>query len=384
MAGITIGDVVRRLNAWAPGAYQENYDNAQLICGDPSTPLKGIVVCLDSVEAVIDEAIELGCNMVVAHHPILFRGLKSLTGRNYVERTLIKAIKHDIAIFAAHTNLDNIRTGVNARICEKIGLKNARILAPKSGLLQKLVSFIPEAKLQDVRQAVFDAGAGVIGDYDQCSFSHSGSGTFRGNEYTNPHVGEKGKLHTEAEARLEVILPAHLSEAVVSALRKAHPYEEVAFDLYQLENNHPGVGSGMIAELPEPMEEEVFLDHLKSVFGSPVIRHTELTDKPVRKVAVCGGAGSFLLGKARAAGADAFVTADYKYHEFFDAEGSILIADVGHFESEQFTINLMAEWLGKEFGGSEAQDSQNQRLPEKFGNFAVHLTSIKTNPVKYR
>ncbi len=361
-----IREITSYLDSVAPPAYQESYDNAGLIIGDPETTITSALITLDVTEAVIDEAIEIGCELIISHHPILFKGIKRLNGNSFVERCVIKAIKNDIAIYAAHTNLDSVMGGVNSKICEKIGLTNTRILAPAKDHLLKLVTFIPEDHLDKVREAVFAAGAGEIGKYDKCSFNAEGSGTFRAGDETNPYVGEIGEFHFEKEIRFETILFKHSKNKVINALLKSHPYEEVAYDLYPLENSLPEVGAGMIGELPGAENEVDFLSGLLDIFGCKTIRHTYLLGKPVRKVAVCGGSGSFLLPAAIAAGADIFVTADMKYHDFFDAEEKIIIADIGHYESEQFTKELFYEILIK-----------------KFPNFALRLSEVKSNPVLY-
>jgi dinuclear metal center YbgI/SA1388 family protein len=350
----------------APPAYQESYDNSGLIVGDPNEKITGVLLCLDSIEAVIDEAIEKGCNLVIAHHPIVFGGLKRFNGKNYIERVVIKAIKNDIAIYACHTNLDNVQAGVNAKIAEKIGLINTKILAPKSKLIKKLAVFVPANNADKVRNALFEAGAGQIGNYDEASFNSVGAGTFRAGENAKPHVGEIGKRHIEAELKIEVIFSFDKQNKIIAAMQKAHPYEEVAYNIYSLDNAHQGIGSGMIGELPEYMETLPFLQHLKETMQTDCIRYTEPLKNPVRRVAVCGGSGQFLLRQAIAQNADVFVTADFKYHQFFDAENKIVIADIGHFESEQFTIELFYDLITK-----------------KFDTFAVYCTEVNTNPVNY-
>ena len=354
------------LESLAPLAYQEDYDNSGLIVGNPDKDVQQALISLDCTEAIVDEAIAKNCQVIISHHPIVFRGLKKFNGKTYVERVVEKAIKHDIAIYAIHTNLDNVMDGVNAKICETLELKNCRILAPKSGLLKKLVTYVPEEKAEQVRNALFHAGAGNIGNYSECSFNAEGVGTFNGDEDTNPYVGVPGTRHHENEIRIETIYPANIESKLLMALFLAHPYEEVAYDLYTLTNQNQQVGSGMIGELEDEMSEEEFLFVIKQNMQARVIRHTALTGKNVKRVAVCGGAGGFLLKHAITAGADVFVTADYKYHEFFDAEGKLVIADIGHFESEQFTVQLLYDIIQK-----------------KFANFAVRLTEINTNPVKY-
>lgn len=387
----TVAQLCGWLERLAPRAYQEGYDNARLIVGHPSAPVHGVLCCLDSTEAIVAEAVERGCNLIVAHHPILFAGTKSLTGEDYVQRTLMAAIKADVAIYAIHTNLDAVRGGVNERLADALGLvpEGRRILAPKKGLLHKLVTFAPQAEAEAVRDALFEAGAGVIGAYDRCSFNLDGTGTFRGGAETTPFVGQAGQDHAEAETRIEVVLPRHASGRVLAALRETHPYEEVAYDLYPLDNPHPQVGAGMIGTLPDAMSEDAFLEHLKTALHAPVVRHTALRGKPIQRVALCGGAGIFLLGKAIAEGADAFVTGDVKYHQFFDADGRLLLADVGHFESEQYTIDLLAETLAQHPAGS-LEDEAGHNAPEsrsqaeKMGIFAVRSAKTGTNPVLYR
>jgi dinuclear metal center YbgI/SA1388 family protein len=354
------------LESLAPLAYQEDYDNCGLIVGNPGQEIFQALVSLDCTEAVVDEAIANNCQVIVSHHPIVFKGLKKFNGKTYVERVVEKAIRNNIAIYAIHTNLDNINTGVNAKICETLDVKNTRVLVPKHNLLKKLVTYVPIAQAEQVRNALFHAGAGNIGNYSEASFNAEGTGTFKGNEFSDPYVGEPGVRHTEEEIRIEVIYPANLESKILMALVLAHPYEEVAYDLYNLTNPNQQVGSGMIGELDIAVNEEAFLGLVKEKMQAHVIRHTAFTNKHIKKVAVCGGAGGFLLKQAIAAGADIFITADYKYHEFFDAEGKILIADIGHFESEQFTQQLLVDIIRK-----------------KFSTFAVRLTDINTNPVKY-
>lgn len=361
-----VKDIVNFLATLAPPAYQESYDNSGLIVGDPNMEVTSALLCLDSTEAIIDEAIKRGCQMVIAHHPIVFGGLKRFNGSNYVERTVIKAIKNDIAVYAIHTNLDNVQHGVNAKICERLGLTNTRILSPKSDLLRKLVTFVPTAQAEQVRSALFQAGAGHIGNYSETSFNLSGKGTFKGNNNTDPFVGNKGERHTEAEERIETVFEAVHERAVINALITAHPYEEVAYDIYPITNSLPSIGSGMVGELNERMDEREFLLFVKDKMKAPMLRYTALLDKPIQKVAVCGGSGSFLLNTAKRSGADIFITADYKYHQFFDAENEIIIADIGHYESEQFTPQLLADVL-----------------KEKFSKFAFLLADTSTNPVNY-
>jgi len=362
-----LSDIISILEIWAPPALQEDYDNSGLQVGAPDQEVKAALIALDCTEEVVAEAVRRGCDMVIAHHPVIFRGLKSITGRTGVERTLLAAIRHNVAIYAIHTNLDNVITGVNAEIAARLGLVDLRVLEPKAQQLSKLVVFVPDAYAEAVRSALFSAGAGRIGDYDECSYNLSGEGTFRAGEGTHAFVGTPGERHVEPETRIETIFHAPLERAVLAAMLRAHPYEEVAYDIYPLANAHPGIGSGAIGRLPEPMDEAAFLDRVKQAFLVPALKHTALRGRPVERVAVCGGSGAFLIGRARAAGADAYVTADVKYHEFFGAEGQLVVADIGHYESEQFTMHLL-----------------QRHLRHKLPTFAAHLTETVTNPVRVR
>jgi dinuclear metal center YbgI/SA1388 family protein len=359
-------ELLKEIELVAPPQLQESYDNAGLIVGNSSMEITGAVICLDSTEEVIDEAIRHKCNLVIAHHPIIFSGLKKINGKNYVERTVIKAIKNDIAIYAAHTNLDNVVQGVNARIGQKLGLRNLRILSPKKGILKKLVTFCPTDHSAAVRDALFEAGAGSIGNYDSCSFNLQGTGTFRATEGADPFVGKVGERHQESETRIEVVFENYKEGGVLKALAETHPYEEVAYDIYLLDNFHKEIGSGMIGEFEHEISEDEFLKLLKTNLKVPLIRHTALRGKAIKRLAFCGGSGSFLLKTAILAGADAFLTADFKYHDFFDADGKILVADPGHFEIEKFTDEIFYELIQK-----------------KFPTFAIRFSEINTNPVNY-
>ena len=361
-----IKDITNCLEQLAPLSYQESYDNAGLIVGHPDDTVTKALICLDSTEEIIDEAIAQGCDLVIAHHPIVFTGLKKLNGKNYVERTIIKAIKNNIAIYAIHTNLDNVVMGVNDMIGKRLGLVNTTVLQPKRNLLKKLIVFVPIPHTDTLAKALFAAGAGHIGNYSEASFSTEGKGTFKGNEKSNPTIGEKEALEIVDETRLEMIFPAMIETNIIRTLLAHHPYEEVAYDIISLDNWHPQVGAGMIGELAEPMDTADFLMMVKTQLQTACIRHTQIISKTVKKIAVCGGSGSFLLTDAIRQKADVFITADYKYHQFFDADGRILIADVGHYESEQFTKELIFEHL-------------SQKLP----NFATHFSITNTNPIKY-
>ena len=361
-----IKEIVNALEIFAPLPLQDGFDNAGLQIGLTDAEATGALLCLDVTEAVVDEAITLGYNLIVSHHPLIFKGYKSITGRDYVERCILKAIKNDIVIFSMHTNLDNAPQGVNFKIAEIIGLKNLRILEPKANQLLKLVTFVPEAQADEVRNALFAAGCGCIGNYDSCSYNLEGKGTFRAQPGTHPFCGEIGELHTEHEVRIETVLPAYLQGKVQKALIEAHPYEEPAYDFYPLQNEWAQAGSGLVGELEEPETETDFLRRVKKLFEVGCVKHSRMTGRLIQKVALCGGAGAFLLSKAVGAHADVFLTGEVKYHDYFSYENDILIAEIGHYESEQYTKDLLYSIIR-----------------EKFPTLDVQLTRVNTNPIKY-
>ncbi len=354
------------LDSAVPLSFQESYDNSGLQVGDPEMEINSAMVTLDVTEEVIDEAVRKGCNILISHHPVIFHGLKKLTGLTSTERIVLNAIKQDIAIYSAHTNLDVISGGVSRKMAEKLSLVNVRVLSPLSEKLIKLVTFVPESHIEKVKEAIFNAGAGLIGNYDQCGFTVDGKGTFRGNEFTSPFTGDKGKLHTQQEVRFETILFSHLKEKVIKALLSAHPYEEVAYDLYSLENDNIEIGMGCIGELVNPLTENEFLNLVCEVFDAKGIRFSRSAGKEIKKVALCGGSGASLLGLAISSGADAFITADVKYHNFSDAEKVIVMVDAGHFETEKFATEIL-----------------NDLIIKKFPKFAVRFSETNTNPINY-
>jgi dinuclear metal center YbgI/SA1388 family protein len=366
MPNMKIKDITNHLESIAPLAYQESYDNCGLIVGDKENSVSKILLSLDCTERVVEEAIESGCELIIAHHPIIFAGLKKLNGANYVERTVIKAIKNNVAIYAIHTNLDNVSNGVNAMIAEKIGLKNITILQPKKKLLSKLVTFIPAEHFEKVANALFAVGAGDIGNYSEAGFSQIGTGTFKGNEKSNPAIGKQGVREKVNEMRFETIFPNHLTSNILKTLIQNHPYEEIAYDIIPLSNANQNIGSGVTGSLNESENALSFLKKLKETMATDCIKYTALHTEKFQKVAVCGGSGRFLLSDAIASGADLFITSDFKYHDYFDAEGQITIADIGHYESEQFTKDLL-----------------KRLLLEKFPTFAVLISKTNTNPVNY-
>ena len=363
---MTIAEIITPLEKFAPTFYQESYDNCGLLTGNANWQCNGVLCTLDVTEAVVLEAKEKSCNLIVAHHPIIFSGLKKIIGKNYVEQTIITAIKNDIAIYAIHTNLDNVLAGVNNKIADKLNLINRKILAPKQNLLSKLIVFAPENAVEKVKAAIFSAGGGDIANYSECSFSTQGIGTFKGNKNSNPIIGEPLIRSVINEIKIEIILPNYLQHYVVSKMIEAHPYEEVAYDIVPLNNTYQTVGSGIVGEVDLEISELEFMNLLKKQFNLQVIKHTALLNKPIKKIALCGGAGSFLIKNAIAQKADIYITSDIKYHEFFDAENKIIVADIGHWESEQFTVELLEEVI-----------------KAKFPTFAVLKSGVKTNPIEY-
>jgi len=361
-----IKEIIKPLEDFAPVYLQESYDNSGLLVGNKNMEIKKVLITLDVTEEVLDEAITKQCNLIISHHPVIFKGLKSITGKNSSERIVAKAIKNDIGIYAIHTNLDNVDEGVNSILCDKLDLKNKKILSSKKELLRKLVTFCPVDDAEQVREAMFSAGAGHIGNYDSCSFNTPGTGSFKGSEDTNPYIGEKGKLHYEEEIRIETIYPVYREKKILNALFEAHPYEEVAYDIYFLENEFNRVGAGMTGELEQELNEMEFLKRVKEITQTGSIRHSRLLGHKIKKVAVCGGSGSFLIHSAVKAGADIFITGDIKYHDFFEAENKIVIADIGHYESEQFARELIFNILIK-----------------KFPTFAVLISDLNSNPINY-
>ena len=363
---MNIKEIISVLEEMAPLAYAEDFDNVGLLVGDQDVEATGVLVCHDALENIIDEAIAKNCNLVVCFHPILFSGLKKITGKNYVERAVIKAIKNDIAIYAVHTALDNHQEGVNKIFSDALGLVNTKILIPKQNFIRKLVTFTIPENAEEVRNALFDAGAGTIGNYENCSFNSKGIGTYMGNEHSNPQVGERFEFVQGDEIKIEVTFEKHLENKILKALFKSHAYEEVAYEIYELQNQHQNIGLGMIGELKNPMNEKEFLLFAKEKMQCGGIRHSNFTGKEIKKVAVLGGAGSFAIKNAIQAGADAYLTADLKYHQFYEAENKLLLADIGHFESERYTKNYIVDYLRK-----------------KILNFAVILSEENSNPVKY-
>ncbi|MCB0459409.1 MAG: Nif3-like dinuclear metal center hexameric protein [Flavobacteriaceae bacterium] len=363
---MTIKNITEHIETIAPLKYAEDFDNVGLLIGDYHTEITGVLVTLDTLESVVDEAITKNCNLIVSFHPIIFSGLKKINGNSYVERVVQKAIKNDIAIYAIHTALDNSAKGVSAKMAEVLELENTKVLLPKVGLIKKLTTYVPNQYTETIRKALFEVGAGAIGNYENCSYNIEGYGTYKGNENSNPTIGKKGKLHTEKETYISVVFEKHLEKKVLKALFDTHPYEEVAYEIVTTDNTHQHIGMGMLGELSQSLSETEFLAMLKDKFKLKCIRHSVFLNKPIKKVAVLGGSGSFAIEASKNAGVDAYVSADFKYHEFYKAENQLLLADIGHYESEQFTKILLVEHLIK-----------------KFTNFAIILSETNTNPINY-
>ncbi len=362
-----IGDVIKKLEKIAPLQYQESYDNSGLLVGNPKEKFQKALVTLDCTEEVVEEAINESCNLIISHHPIIFKGLKQITGKNYVERVVLSAIKNDIAIYSIHTNLDNVNTGVNKEICDRLGLNNLSILSNKPSTLYKLEFFVPAQDKEKVISSLFEVGAGEIGNYSNCSFQVSGKGTFKPNDKASPHVGQKNKLEEADEVKAEILFPFYLQQKIINTLFEAHPYEEVAYYIHKLENINQEIGAGMIGSMENPLGISEFLQRLKEKMDLRCIKYTKPIDRKISKVAVCGGSGSFLIKDAKRKGADAYITSDIKYHEFFDAEDQLTIIDIGHYESEKYTKELLFRHL----------------VESGITTKSIKISDTNTNPVQY-
>ena len=361
-----VKDFTSALEEIAPLNYAEGFDNVGLLVGDYNDEVTKVLVCLDTTPEIVDEAVKEGANLIISFHPIIFSGLKKLNGKSYVERAVIKAIKNGINIYATHTALDNSFDGVNRGIINQLGLTNAKVLIPKNDTLKKLVTYVPTTDIQKVKDALYNAGAGKIGNYDSCGFLQEGTGNFRPLDGANPTIGTISNIEEVTETRIEVVVPQHAEGEILNTLFASHPYEEVAYSLIALINKNQYIGLGMVGELENEMNEADFITYVKDKMNTPLVRHSRLLNKSIKKVAVLGGSGAFAIKNAISSGADAYITSDLKYHEFFSAEDQIILMDIGHYESEQFTINLISSYL-----------------KEKFSNFVVFNSGIITNPVNY-
>lgn len=361
-----LAELTKKLDTIFTTQQAEDFDNVGLICGNPLREVRRILVCHDALETVIDEAIEKDCQLVIAFHPIIFKGMKRISGRNYVEKSVLKALENKIGIYAVHTALDNDYFGVNDGICSALGLEKTSILLPKKDHLHQVQFFVPKSSTQAVKEAVFKAGAGTIGLYDECSFSVQGTGSFRPLEGADPHIGNTNERTHVAEDMVTVICENYKTQGVIKALKSVHPYEEVAFQVIRLENEHPLVGLGKYGDLPEALSFEDFLEKIKKVFRLKMIRHSHFSRSTIRRIGVLGGSGSSGIQAAMDRGCDAYLTSDLKYHDFFIPEGNMLLCDLGHFESEQFVVSQIIT-----------------RLSEKIPNFVVLKSEVNTNPINY-
>ena len=363
---MTIQKVITEIEKHIAISQAEDFDNVGLLCGLPERNVSGILVCHDALENIVEEAIHRNCNLIVCFHPIIFSGLKSLTGKNYVERAVLKAIENKVAIYAIHTAFDNDFHGVNAGICNLLGLKNLKILQPKKDNLKQLNVYVPNDHSENVKEALFSAGAGNIGFYDECSFKIEGKGTFRPIEGSSPFSGEQNIRENADEAMISVIFESFKQNQIVAAMKAAHPYEEVAHQIYQLENDNQYSGLGMYGEFETEVDENYFLNLVKEKFNLNIIKHSDLNNKKIRRVGVLGGSGASGIKAALSKKCDAYLTGDLKYHDYFLAESKMLICDIGHYESEQLVSQQLFEILS-----------------QKFSTFAVLKSSEKTNPVNY-
>ena len=361
-----INQITQILEAWAPLHYAEDFDNVGLLVGNPNDVASGILVTHDCLEEVVDEAIEKDCNLIVCFHPILFKGLKNFTGNSHVVRAVRKAIKNDVAIYAIHTALDNQAHGVSFGLSQSLGLTNTSVLLPKENTVMKLNFYVPQAQAEQVRNAMFAAGAGKLGNYDECSFSSNGEGSFRPSQNSSPYFGKKGERHIEDELQIQMVFQKHLTPQIVEVLLSSHPYEEVAYEITPLVNANQNLGMGMIGDLPKSMKPNTFLNFVKKTLGTPSLRHSHLGTKTIARVAVLGGSGSFAIQAAKSKKADAYITADLKYHDFYEGNQNFLVVDAGHYETEQHTKKLILNYL-----------------TEKLPNFAILLSEVDTNPIKY-
>lgn len=362
-----IRSIINAIEDFAPRALQEDYDNSGLQAGDVTNICTGVLLALDVNKETVKEAKENNFNFIVSHHPILFKGIKSITPTSDIGSILIDAITHNISIYSAHTSLDNARFGVSYRMADKLKLQHIHTLQPQASKLCKLVVFAPTAYAESIKRALAKSGAGEIGDYRGCSYSMDGLGAYEATANAHPFIGEIGELHEEAETRIEVILPKRLLSQSLKAMLKVHPYEEPAYDIIPLLNNDAYSGSGAIGALPTPMPLKDFLQILKNVFKCPCIRHNGLNgNQLIQKVALCGGSGSFLANDAIQQGADIFVTGDVKYHDFTTINGQIVVADIGHYESEQCAKEILYDIISDKFPKLNIRQSKTENNTIKY------------------
>lgn len=361
-----VSEIINCITDVAPLQLQEDYDNSGLLVGDPNNEVESALITFDITEEAIDEAIEKNCKLIISHHPIIFKGLKKLTQQTYIERIVAKAIRNDIALACMHTNLDNSDRGVSMALARQLGLEDIRILDPMKNRLAQIVVFCPVEQAESVRHAMCEAGAGHTGNYGQCAFQVHGKGSFKALEGSHPFVGKHNELHFEDEIRIETIVPDFLVGKVVAAMKHVHPYEEPAYNIYPVGNEYGKAGGGAFGKLGNPTDEKEFLNIVRQKLGIPCLKHSRLTGRKIEKVAVCGGSGAFLISKAISCGADIYITSDIKYHDYFDADGKIILVDAGHYETEQFSKEIIKGLIN-----------------EKFPKFATLISERTTNPVHY-
>ncbi|MDX2495518.1 MAG: Nif3-like dinuclear metal center hexameric protein [Desulfuromusa sp.] len=346
-----VSDVIGLLNRLCPTYLAEDWDNVGLQVGNPAAEIDKILVCLDAEEIAIQEALRQGAQLIISHHPLIFRPIKRLSPTDMTGRVLFQAIKHDISVVSAHTNLDRAADGLNDWLAERLGVLGVVPLEqPTGGYFYKLVVYVPLGHEMEVRDAVFAAGAGQVGAYDHCSFNSRGTGTFRGNQETRPFIGTPGEIEKTEEVRFETIVPAPVLNKVVSRMLKVHPYEEVAYDLIPLANEHLQVGLGRVGQLKKSILLQQFADQVKEKLQLPALKLVGDLEQKISRVAVCGGTGMSMFSAAVRHGADCLVTADIKFHEAqrARAEGVALI-DAGHFATEQIMVAELSARLRKFF-----------------------------------
>jgi len=363
---MTCGEIIKILETWAPREISLERDNPGLQVGSGKNIVKNILLSLELTMDVINESIAKECNLIITHHPLIFHPVKSLDFQRDKNSMLIeKLIKNDLTLFSAHTNLDFTKNGVSFELAKMLGLKGIDFLVNLSANQYKISVFVPGDHVEEVADAIFNAGGGIIGEYSRCSFRTGGTGTFFGSNKTTPFLGEKGKQEQVSEIKLEAIADSWKLGGIISAVINAHPYEEPAYDIYPLKNKNINYGMGAVGELDKQLGREEFLKYVSEKLKAKCLKYTSGKSESIKKIAVCGGAGTELLKEAVQSGADAFVTADVKYHTFHDAQGKILLVDAGHYETEIHVLNQIEKEL------STAAEN----------NFKIFKYSGSTNPV---
>ena len=367
---MNVGELIKQIEDWAPPGAAWEKDNVGLQVGSRGDKLKNILLCLELDEEVLKQAIKKKCNLIFTHHPLIFNPIKNLDFEKSKQARLIQhLIKQNISLYSAHTNLDFTRDGVSFELAKSLKLKNVTFLEHEEANQFKVVIFLPAVNVDELSEALFSVGGGVIGNYENCSFRIAGEGTFKGNEDSNPVIGKKGNTEKVEEVRLELIVDSWNLGRIVNAIKKHHPYEEPAYDIYPLKNKNTNFGAGAIGELDKELSEKEFLNFVSKSLKIGKLKYCIGSGKKIKKVAVCGGSGSELLSRAINSGADAFITADIKYHAYHDAEGKILLIDAGHYETEIGSLNIVKKRIEKILSGKDY--------------IKVFKFSGSTNPVKF-